>query len=80
MGAKSAVLDLAIGNKWQWSNFTLGCDWIGVMVPIAQISKKDDLTDDGSLSRSDQNHKDTANELAKVTNLQFLRFYLGVAF
>lgn len=26
---ESVVATLAIGNQWQWENFTLGCDWIG---------------------------------------------------
>jgi len=25
---------IAIGNQWQWENFTIGCDWIGYAKPI----------------------------------------------
>ena len=23
-------LGLRLGNQWQWDNFTLGCDWVGI--------------------------------------------------
>lgn len=31
---------LRIGNQWQWENFTLGCDWIGFGVEVADLGSK----------------------------------------
>ena len=31
---------LRIGNEWQWENFTLGADWIGVNAKVIQINKE----------------------------------------
>ena len=33
-------LDLAIGNRWQWSWFTLGVDWLGYFAPVVHTSVK----------------------------------------
>ncbi len=69
---------LAIGNQWQWENFTMGCDWIGLTAPLStQIASesftandfraKDDLTSDEKL-------------FLKDNKLHLLRFYLGASF
>ncbi|MBT4793049.1 MAG: hypothetical protein HON90_15860 [Halobacteriovoraceae bacterium] len=28
-----------IGNQWQWDNFTLGCDWIGITKSVSAIKQ-----------------------------------------
>ncbi len=33
----SIVGEVAIGNRWQWSRFTLGYDWIGYVMPFSQL-------------------------------------------
>lgn len=36
LGARGATLPLFIGNQWTWSGgFTLGVDWIGVLLPLS---------------------------------------------
>ena len=32
---------ISIGNQWQWSNFTIGCDWVGVNSRLATLDYKD---------------------------------------
>ncbi len=32
-------VNFRIGNQWQWSNFTVGCDWIGANSSIITLSK-----------------------------------------
>lgn len=77
--ADSLVANLAIGNQWQWENFTLGCDWIGVNPPLAVL--KTSYRTDTDLKASDRDELDRSwNQLAKVTSWQFLRFYLGASF
>ena len=34
-----------IGNQWQWENFTLGCNWIGIRKDITTIDKDGPGTD-----------------------------------
>lgn len=68
----------AIGNQWQWENFTLGCDWLGISMPMQVVDKNHDT--DG-LSDSDREQVENAwNKLGEVTSLQLLRFYLGASF
>lgn len=55
---------LKIGNQWQWDNFTLGCDWIGVAKRVATLSY------DGEKS-------DFYNSNSNTT---LLNFYLGYSF
>lgn len=71
---------LVIGNQWQWENFTLGCDWVGITQPlVSQISsqsvKNMTYTPDASEKlQSDQ------QSLLKGTLPHLVRFYLGATF
>lgn len=76
--AQSLVGNFAIGNQWQWENFTVGCDWIGANPHLATLKANYDTT-----GISDANKKEldeSWDRLAKVTSAQFLRFYLGASF
>jgi hypothetical protein len=67
-----------IGNQWQWENFTLGTDWIGVNTPIANMDQKFDRS---GLSASDsEDVRVSWTRLGRVTSYQLLRFYLGASF
>lgn len=71
------VGSFVIGNQWQWENFTLGCDWIGLAAPLtysitgvttpATLSEKSDLENDQRLYVSGSSGI-------------LLRFYLGASF
>lgn len=76
--AETVVGNLAIGNQWQWNNFTMGCDWIGINPQIAVLRAHYDTT---GMNEEDRNDIDYSwNKLAKVTSWQLLRFYLGASF
>lgn len=78
--AKTIAGEFAIGNQWQWENFTLGCDWIGVMVPLTTAGV-DPLPSSTSLGRREREELDRSwQQLAKSTSTSFLRFYLGASF
>jgi len=32
-------LSFAIGNQWQWENFTLGCNWVGISKSLTTLDK-----------------------------------------
>lgn len=36
-------LSLKIGNQWQWENFTIGCDWIGMSQTVSMIQENGNL-------------------------------------
>lgn len=37
-----AIFDFGIGNKWQFSYFNIGFDWIGLMAPLSKIRLPND--------------------------------------
>jgi hypothetical protein len=66
---------LMIGNQWQWSHFTLGCDWFGILVPISHSVSSEYA--DSDMSDSSKNHQ---REYLQDTSYQFLRFNVGYTF
>jgi hypothetical protein len=66
---------LMIGNQWQWSHFTLGCDWFGITVPLSH-SVKSEFAD----ADMDSSSKDHQKEMLEDTSVQFLRFNVGYTF
>lgn len=40
---KTVGLSFKIGNQWQWSNFTMGVDWIGIGRNLFFFQRTDDL-------------------------------------
>ena len=73
-------LDGAIGNAWQWSNFTMGCDWIGLHVPIARF--RNDYDDKGyitSVKQVNDARRSFVNQ-ARGPAFMMLRFYVGASF
>lgn len=76
--SESLVASVAIGNQWQWENFTLGCDWIGLGVPFAKLDSKYD--DTGFTAEERDRARNDWDDLGEATHAQFLRFYLGATF
>lgn len=70
---------LAIGNQWQMSNFTIGCDWIGYS-PILNW-KVDNEVQNSTISTyySDLIEADKKNFL-KTAQPIVTRFYIGFSF
>lgn len=76
---ESLAASLVIGNQWQWENFTLGCDWIGVTAPFSSKIKEDRFggaTDSYDRSRQERDKKHFVTD----TIAQGLRLYLGASF
>ncbi len=68
-----------IGNQWQWENFTLGCDWVGISLPLTSSTSNEEVV--SSTPDYDQARiKDDIDALVKKAHLNFLRFYLGASF
>lgn len=80
MGITSYGFSAAIGNQWQWENFTLGCDWFGTFTPLVKGAQRDSgFSDD--LSEEDRKEKqDKFDDVAENISYQLVRFYIGVSF
>lgn len=74
----STAISFAIGNQWQWQSFTLGCDWVGLSVPITHNVSNANITTSSSYEESSFN--DDKDDFSKKTTGQLLRFYLGASF
>ena len=68
----------SIGNQWQFENFTLGCDWVGIFLPVASNTTKDVVTANSTYSRTESDSEQ--KRYLKDSSLQFVRFYLGASF
>lgn len=81
-GTRTSAL-LAIGNQWQWENYTMGVDWIGFGLPFASNAKEKALTNGTDLSSKSANRnliEQIKKENFKDTYAVLLRFYLGASF
>lgn len=61
-------IGVRLGNEWQWENFTMGCDWIGMNRALKVLNK-----DNRSKTFFDSDDKESIN-------MTFLSFYLGYSF
>ncbi len=72
------LANFGLGNQWQWRGFTLGCDWIGLAVPLT--SKVTESNVDG-LSEYDLDdlERHQQRQLKDVQGYA-VRLYLGASF
>lgn len=78
--ASQQDIEIAIGNQWQWDNFTLGCDWIGIMLPISKkidVNERQISTDGGPYEKDTSKNPDSD---PTFTGIRLLAFYLGLSF
>lgn len=75
---QTKVIDVGIGNKWQWDNYTMGADWIGFLFPIgSNVSRSfTDQADEGDKEKV----KSSFKELSDSHSVYYLRFYMGISF
>lgn len=76
--AESLSASIAIGNQWQFESFTIGCDWIGLTVPVINISNT--FKSDNMASASYASDKKDWEDLKTQPSAQILRLYLGASF
>jgi hypothetical protein len=68
----------AIGNQWQFENFLIGCDWIGLNVPVSESISKDKVVSNYSYDIT--SHNSDRDRLFKNTTGSLLSFYIGASF
>lgn len=78
--SQSWAVSFNIGNQWQFKNFTLGCDWVGVTLPLSKKYSNESVTTTGSLAYEQQENEDAKDDLTERTQINLLRFYLGASF
>ncbi len=75
----SVAAAISLGNQWQFSHFTIGCDWIGVSVPFSHTVQNEStvgpVSDDGFSARQ----TDESRYLS-MPSIQVLRLYAGASF
>jgi hypothetical protein len=68
---------LHIGNRWQFSSFLIGCDWVGVYAPMLTLSKK---YTDKSVVDEDKDREREVNFAEKEADLFLVNFHIGFLF
>lgn len=74
----SFAAGLVIGNEWQWDNFNLGCDWVGMSMPFSSNVVSQNYASNDSFYQKEL--KDAQQRYLKDTFTQGLRFYIGYTF
>lgn len=77
--SKSLVGEASFGNQLTFGPLAIGCDWIGVVVPLSELSSKEDFPDDVSEDDQESYKADAAKFGARPT-LQFMRVFVGLVF
>jgi hypothetical protein len=78
--SQSWAVSLNIGNQWQFKNFTIGCDWVGVTLPLSKKYSNESVATTGNLATEQQENEDAKEDLTERTQINLLRFYLGASF
>lgn len=73
------VGEVGIGNRWQFDSFTIGCDWVGYLVPLAKLSSSESFSGNESEATKDDDRKNFTSQ-SENGNLLLVRFHLGWAF
>jgi hypothetical protein len=75
---ESIGADIAVGNQWQWNQMTIGCDWIGLMVPFAVVNADYDRSGVTDIER--QSIEVASRKLGLLMSFQVARVYVGASF
>jgi hypothetical protein len=67
----------SIGNQWQFRNFTLGCDWAGVTLPISSNVTSETL---GGTTYNQGDLDDYEKRYFRESILELARLYIGFSF
>jgi hypothetical protein len=73
----SVTATFLIGNQWQMKNFTIGCDWIGVSLPVTTQIESESFS--GPEAKRSYLDDDQDRYIKKSTTI-LTRFYLGASF
>lgn len=79
---EAAIINIGLGNQWQWQNFSFGIEWLNLAIPFADKLKTEKIEEyQSEFSRENvQYFKKSKNNLTKSTNWSALNISLGLAF
>ena len=75
----SLAANFQIGNQWQFSGFTIGCDWVGYSLPVVSNVTNERMSAN-STDTDRKNMQEDQDRFLKQGHLNLLRFYLGASF
>lgn len=78
--AKSLGVTVNIGNQWQWEHFTLGCDWVGVTLPVSKSYSNESVVTTGDAVYHQGQLEEDKKDYMESPILNLLRFYIGASF
>lgn len=80
LNLESLNLDIGIGNRWYYDNFTVSFDWLGLSQPIFALKKNAPFVEE----TTDPDKKDDVENFLNVgtyfPRLYFIKFSVGYAF
>lgn len=75
----STTVGLAIGNQWQWSNWSIGCDWFGYSFPVlSSITNENFIATPGNYAKT--NMESDQKIFVTGNTIYLLRLYAGYNF
>jgi hypothetical protein len=77
------IVDLAVGNQWQFKGFTIGCDWLGISLPRKTLSQSIQIegTPPVDTGNGDMRYNDKALfRIINGTEWWLTRAYIGWSF
>jgi hypothetical protein len=69
-----------IGNQWQWDNFTIGCDWLGISAPLAFQKVTSESVNSSDYDYDMARMREKQDELKTRVQFSALRLSLGWSF
>lgn len=82
----ATVAKIGVGNYWSWNfGLTLGCEWIGAQVPIANQNEKSSISYGTNTSKSNKNEllglvENLSKDFSSSTSYSLLNLHLGYNF
>ena len=77
--SRSLAVETGIGNHWSFDNLSIGCDWVGLLIPVATLSSSDSFKSDKS-AESIESDRNSFKKNSNSTDLMTVRFFLGAQF
>ena len=80
LNIESINLDIGIGNRWYYNNFSIGVDWVGLSQPVISLKKSAPFVEE----TTDDDKKDDVDTFLKIgtyfPRLYLLKLNLGYTF
>jgi hypothetical protein len=72
------VVEASLGNRIHFGPVVLGCDWVGLVVPVAKLAAQS-TSPEGVDATEKEDNEDAFDRIAFAPTLQLLRVSVGMA-